>query len=145
MEITKESLLPFLIYNKPFPYNEHILLYPITMNDIISFQFLSKSISVRKNSIFHEKKIIKMNYLDFLFYCFNNNELETAYKIDGLSQYLIYFLELIKLCCKNTNININDQLNQIYINNFLITPQILDDLRRIIINKMILILILMSL
>ena len=133
MKITKESLLPFLIYNKPFPYKEYISLHPITMNNIISFQFLSKSITVRKNSIFREKKIIKMNYLDFLFYCFGNEEIEAEYKITGLSQYLYYFIELIRLCCYEVKINIGEHFGELYINNILITPQIFDDLRRIII------------
>lgn len=132
MDISKDTLLPYLLYNKPFKYSDQITLYPVTMNDVMLFQTLSKSITVRKNSIFHEKKIIKITYLDFLFYCFNNTDLEEEYKINGLSQYLIYFLELVKLCCKDANIQIGES-NRIYINNTLITPQVLDDLRRIII------------
>ena len=132
MNINKDTLLQYLLYNKPFKYSDQITLYPVTMNDVLLFQILSKSITVRKNSIFHEKKIIKMTYLDFLFYSFNNKDLEEEYKIDNLSQYLIYFLELIKLCCKDVSIQIGES-NHIYINGTLLTPQILDDLRRIII------------
>lgn len=133
MIITKETLFPLLIYNKPIKYDEHITLYPVTMNNIVSFQALSQSIIVRKNSTFHEKKIIKMTYLDFLLYCFGNKELEEQYKISGLSQYYFYAIQLLQLCCKESKIKINKQTGQYYINDELITPQIFDDLRRIII------------
>lgn len=131
--IDNESLLPSLIYNKPFKYNDDIILYPVTMNDFILFQTISKSIILRKNSIFREKKLIKMSYLDLLFYSFRNEELENTYKIVGLSQYLLFFLQLIKICCKNPQINIIDPANQLCIGSTLITPDIFDDLRRIII------------
>lgn len=132
MEINKEALFPFLIYNKPIKYH-NIILHPITMNDIVAFQALSPSITVRKNSIFHEKKIIKMTYLDFLLYCLGNEELEAQYKIIGLSQYFIYAMQLLQLCCKDTDIKLNQQTGQIIINEEIITPEIFDDLRRIII------------
>lgn len=132
MEINKEILFPFLIYNKPFKYNENITLFPITMNDIVLFQTLSQSITIRKNSTFHDKKIIKMTYLDFLLYCFRNTDLENDYKIKGLSQYFLYAIQLLQLCCKNEKINITET-GQVHINNTLITPKIFDDLRRIII------------
>ena len=64
MKISKDTLLSYLIYNDPFQYNEHITLYPITMKDVILFQSLTCSITVRKNSIFHSKKIIKMALAD---------------------------------------------------------------------------------
>lgn len=131
--IDNESLLPLLMYNKPFKYNTDIVLYPVIMNDFMLFQTVSKSITLRKNSVFREKKIIKMSYLDLLFYSFDNEELETTYKISGLSQYLIYFIQLIKICCKNSQINISDSMDQLYIGSTLVTPAIFDDLRRIII------------
>lgn len=56
MNISRETLFPFLIYNKPIQYNEQIRLYPVTMNDIVLFQALSEAITVRKNSTFREKK-----------------------------------------------------------------------------------------
>lgn len=133
MEINKDTLLPFLMYNKPIQYNERIKLYPVTMNDILIFQNLSKSIIVRKNSIFREKKIIKMTYLEFLLYCYGNIELETLYSIPNLSEYLIYAIQLLQLCCKDAEIKINQQTFQIMINDEIINPQIFDDLRRIII------------
>lgn len=133
MTITKDTLFPFLIYNKPIQYDEHITLYPVTMNDVVSFQSLSPSITVRKNSTFHEKKIIKMTYLDFLLFCFGNEELEIQYKISGLSKYFFYAIQLLRLCCKDADINLDQRTCQIIINGETITPQIFDDLRRIII------------
>lgn len=133
MEIKKETLFPFLIYNKPVKYTENIILYPVTMNDIVTFQALSQSITVRKNSTFHEKQIIKMTYLDFLLYCLGNEELEKQYKIIGLSQYFFYAIQLLQLCCKDAEIRLNQQTGQIVINGEVITPQVFDDLRRIII------------
>lgn len=133
MEINKDYLFPWLIYNKPFIYDEYITLYPVIMNDFVIFQTLSQSITVRKNSTFHEKKIIKMTYLDFLLYCLGNEELEKQYKIIGLSQYFFNAIQLLQLCCKDSQIHINQQTCQITINGEIITPQIFDDLRRIII------------
>lgn len=133
MEINKDLLLNNLIYNKPIKYDDFITLYPVTMNDIITFQTLSKSITVRKNSTFHTKKIIKMSYLEFLLYAFCNEELENEYKILGLSQYYICAIQLLQLCCKDSKINVNQDNGDIFINDVLITSQIFDDLRRIII------------
>ena len=133
VEIKKETLFPLLIYNKPVKYTENIILYPVTMNDIVAFQALSQSITVRKNSTFHEKKIIKMTYLDFLLFAFGDEELEIQYKIIGLSQYFIYAIQLLQLCCKDAEIKLNQQTGQIVINGEVITPQVFDDLRRIII------------
>lgn len=121
------------MYNKPIPYNDHITLYPVTMNDVLLFQTLSKSILVRKNSIFHDKQIIKMTYLDFLFYSYMNEELESQYDILGLSQYLILAIQLLKLCCQNAEITVERETGNIVINGERLTPEIFDDLRRIII------------
>ena len=109
MKINKDYLLPYLMYNKPIEYDEHITLFPVTMNDILLFQALSKSITVRKDSMFRDKKIIKMTYMEFLIYCFNNKELEEEYKIDNLSQYFIYFIQLLHLCCKYAEVTIDQQ------------------------------------
>lgn len=132
MEINKDTLLPFLIYNSPFKYSENITLYPVTMKDTVTFQMITQSITLRKDSIFRDKKIIKMTYWDFLIYCFGNEELESQYKINGLSRYLLFALQLLKLCCKDANIEIKDS-GKVYVNQEIITPEIFDDLRRIII------------
>jgi len=133
VKINKDYLLPYLMYNKPIEYDEHITLFPVTMNDILLFQALSKSITVRKDSIFRDKKLIKMTYMEFLIYCFNNKELEEEYKIDNLSQYFIYFIQLLHLCCKNAEVTIDQQTGNLSINGETITSEILDDIRRIII------------
>lgn len=133
MEINKDILLPYLIFNDPFQYNEQITLYPVKMTDVILFQTLSKSITVRKNSIFHDKKIIKMTYFDFLKYSFENKELESQYQIQGLSQFFFYSIQLLHLCCKDSDIKINQETGDLFINKCFITPEIFDDIRKIII------------
>ncbi len=131
--MTNESLFSYVIFNKEIPYNDKITLYPVTMKDVLTFQFLSQSLTVRKNSTFHEKEIIKMSYLEFLLYCLGNKELEIQYQIPGLSQYFLYAVKLLQLCCQDADIQIGQQTGQILINQECITPKIFDDLRRIII------------
>lgn len=133
MTIDKEALYPFNVYNQPFKYDENIILYPVTMKNVLTFQALSQSIIIRKNSTFHEKQIIKMSYLDFLIYCLGNEELEEQYNIPGLSQYYILAMHLLKLCCPDAEIKINEQNGYYVMNEENITPKIFDDLRRIII------------
>ncbi len=133
MKICKDYLLPFLIYNDPIVYNEDIVLYPIAMKDILKFQRLSKSIILRKNSIFREKKIIKMSYLELLIYAIGNTELEVQYEVDELSNYFVFALELLRMCCVGSEIYLDNQNSKIFIGKTEITPQIFDDLRRIII------------
>lgn len=133
MKINKDVLMPCLLYNDGFQYNENIILHPVKMKDVLIFQTLSQSITVRKDSIFHDKKIIKMSYLEFLMYCANNKELEDEYEIKNLSLYYLYAIQLLQLCCKNAKVGINQQSGFIYINDILVTPEIFDDLRRIII------------
>lgn len=132
MEIKKELLLPFLLYNTPIKYNEHITLHPVTMNDVIVFQTLIRSFTVRKDSTFNDKKIIKMTYLEFLLYCLGNEELEHQYNIHGLSSYFIYAIQLLQLCCKDSEVKVDKTSGQIAINDYIVTPQVFDDLRRII-------------
>lgn len=131
VKINKDTLLPYLIFDDPFPYNENITLYPVTMKDVILFQSLSSAITVRKNSVFHSKKIIKMDYLSFLFFALGNTELENEYNILGLSQYLLFAIKLLQLCCKDQNVKISQE--GIFINDKIIAPEMFDDLRRIII------------
>lgn len=133
MKITKETLYQNLLYSQPVKYTEKIVLYPVTMKDILTFQFLTQSVTLRKNSTFHEKAIIKMTYLDFLLYSFNNAELENQYKLPNLSQYYFYAVQLLQLCCRDSEIKLNQENGRIFINDELITPDIFDDLRRIII------------
>lgn len=131
--MTNESLFSYVIFNKEIPYNDKITLYPVTMKDVLTFQFLSQSLTVRKNSTFHEKEIIKMSYLEFLLYCLSNKELEAQYQIPGLSQYFLYAVKLLQICCQGADIQIDQQTGQVSINKECITSKIFDDLRRIII------------
>lgn len=133
MKINKELLFPYVIYNEPFKYDDSITLYPVNMKDILSFQALSQSIIVRKNSTFREKAIIKMTYMDFLIYCLGKEDVEELYKIPGLSHYYILAMHLLKLCCPESEIKICEQNGYFVLNDKLVTPQIFDDLRRIII------------
>lgn len=131
--MTNESLFSFVIFNKEIPYDEKITLRPITMKDILSFQFLSQSLTVRKNSIFHEKEIIKMTYLEFLLYSLGNKELENRYQIPGLSQYFLYAAQLLQLCCRDADIQLDQSTGQVYLCEERLTSKMFDDLRRIII------------
>lgn len=133
VEISKKTLFPLLIFNKPFQYNEQIIFSPVTMKDIVFFQTLSESITIRKNSVFREKKIIKMSYLEFLIYSYGNKDLEEQYKMPGLSEFILYAIQLLKLCCKGSEIEITEGFGQIFMNGVLITSEIFDDLRKIII------------
>lgn len=133
VKIDKQLLLPYLMYSEPIVYSEHITLSPVTMKDILNFQLLSQSLTVRKNSIFREKKIIKMTYFDLLIYCFSNEEIEEKYKIPGLSRFYIFAFQLLMLCCKDAKIKISENNGYFIINDEIVTPEIFDDLRRIII------------
>ena len=56
VEINKDTLFPYLIYNKEIKYNEHITLYPIKMKDIITFQQYQMALTLRKDAIFQDKQ-----------------------------------------------------------------------------------------
>lgn len=133
VKINKQMLLPFMMYNSPIRYSENIVLHPILMKDIIIFQSLESSITLRKNSTFREKKIIKMTYLDFLLFSAGNMELEIQYNILGLSNYYYHAIKLLQLCCKDSDIRIEKDTGKFTINGEIVTSEIFDDLRRIII------------
>ena len=133
VKINKQMLLPFMMYNSPIRYSENIVLHPILMKDIIIFQSLESSITLRKNSTFREKKIIKMTYLDFLLFSAGNMELEIQYNILGLSNYYYHAIKLLQLCCKDSDIRIEKDTGKLTINGEIVTSEIFDDLRRIII------------
>ena len=61
----------------------------------------------------------------------NLEELEKEYDIAGLSQYLILTMQLLQLCCQNQEVRLTQE--GLSINNEIITPEVFDDLRRIII------------
>ncbi len=59
MEISKQALQPFIMFNEGIPYHPAITLYPVKMKNIIEFQQYQMALTVRKNSIFHDKDILK--------------------------------------------------------------------------------------
>lgn len=121
-----------LIYNKPISYND-ILFYPVKMEHVLRLQTLQQSFIVRKNSVFRDKKIIKMSYLQFLIFAAGNTELEEEYDIKYLSCFFFMALELIALCCPESSVTYSQYSGQIYIDGKEITPEIFDNIRRIII------------
>lgn len=100
MDISNESLYQYLIYSSPIYYTEDLVLYPVKMGNVLDFNLYKSSIIVRKNSIFPVKKIIKMPYLDFLFYCHNNVELAKEFNMPFLPYYYSFALRLLQLILK---------------------------------------------
>lgn len=134
MEIDKKLLFPYIIYNKPFHYNDQITLYPIKMKDIILFQQYQEALTLRKDSIFHEKQIIKMEYWDFIKYACRNSKLALKYDMPFLMFYYDFIINILKLVCGDTaEIRYNTSTLTVHINDFEITNEIFNDLRKIII------------
>lgn len=134
VEFNKESLLQYIIFNKEIKYNDFITLYPVRMKDIISFQQYQSSITLRKDSIFQEKQIIKMGYFEFIKYAYRNEELALLYKMPLLPFYYDFIIGLLQLVCdENAQIKYNPTTLDIMINEFEITDKVFDDLRKIII------------
>lgn len=133
MEISKESLHPYLLFNKEYKYDEHITLYPVKMSNVLEFQQAQPAITLRKNAIFHEKELLKMSYLELIKYACRNSELSQKYDIKLLPIYYDIILQLLQLVCgENANITYNRDTLDFYINNELITDTIFDDIRKII-------------
>lgn len=133
MRITTESMYEHLLFSSPYYYTEDLVLYPILMKDVLPFSIFKSSIVVRKNSIFPVKKIIKMSYLDFLFYSYNNIELAKEFEMPLLPNYYSFAFELLKLVFKNQDVKANPTSGGFLINDIEITPEQFDDIRRIII------------
>ena len=134
MEISKDTLFPYLIYNKEIKYNEHITLYPIKMKDIITFQQYQIALTLRKDAIFQDKQIIKMGYLEFIKYACRNDELAQKYNMPLLPFYYDFIIGILQLTCgEDVEIKYNTSTLDFSINDFLITDEVFDDLRKIII------------
>ena len=134
VEINKDTLFPYLIYNKEIKYNEHITLYPIKMKDIITFQQYQMALTLRKDAIFQDKQIIKMGYLEFIKYACRNDELAQKYNIPLLPFYYDFIIGVLQLTCgEDVEIKYNTSTLDFSINDFLITDEVFDDLRKIII------------
>ena len=134
VEISKDTLFPYLIYNKEIKYNEHITLYPIKMKDIITFQQYQIALTLRKDAIFQDKQIIKMGYLEFIKYARRNDELAQKYNMPLLPFYYDFIIGVLQLTCgEDVEIKYNTSTLYFSINDFLITDEVFDDLRKIII------------
>ena len=134
MEISKDTLFPYLIYNKEIKYNEHITLYPIKMKDIITFQQYQIALTLRKDAIFQDKQIIKMGYLEFIKYACRNDELAQKYNMPLLPFYYDFIIGVLQLTCgEDVEIKYNTSTLDFSINDFLVTDEVFDDLRKIII------------
>ncbi len=91
----------YFIYDKPVPYianclrkskdaELHVLnIYPVKVIDYIKFHVVINCLLLEKNKI-PDPKIIQMSYLDFLFYCIENDE-------NG-GVYASFLVELLKMC-----------------------------------------------
>lgn len=134
VEISKEKLQPFIIFDKEIEYNSQVTLYPVKMQDILSFQQYQQSFTVRKNAVFHEKEIIKMEYLDFIKYACRNIQLAQDYDMPFLPFYYDFAINMLQLACgNNAQIEYNPSTLDFTINGFPITSSVFDDLRKIII------------
>ena len=134
VEINKDTLFPYLIYNKEVKYNEHITLYPIKMKDIITFQQYQMALTLRKDAIFQDKQIIKMGYLEFIKYACRNDELAQKYNMPLLPFYYDFIIGILQLTCgEDVEIKYNTSTLDFSINDFLVTDEVFDDLRKIII------------
>jgi hypothetical protein len=133
VEINENALAQFLLFNDKIVYSEDITLYPVKMENIFQFQQYITSFTVRKNSIFPVKDILKMSYLDFLFYCTKHEELAIQYKIPYLPYLYGFAFLLLKLVCVGQDVKYSESKGLFQINNEIVTPEKFDDLRRIII------------
>ncbi|MCI8454878.1 MAG: hypothetical protein HFE84_09740 [Lachnospiraceae bacterium] len=132
-DINKRTLFRFLIFNKEIPYNEHITLYPIKMEHILDFQQCQEALTLRKDSIFHEKQILKMEYLDFIKFAFRNRTLAANYSLPLLPFYYDFLIAILKLACGNdAKVEYDASTLAISVNGFKITNSVFEDLRNII-------------
>ena len=133
-QVTKQSMFPFLIFNKAFPYNNFITLHPVKMKDIMIFQQYQMALMLRKDSIFREKHIVKMPYLDFIKYACRNTELAQDYNLPLLPFYYDFIIGMLQIVCRDTaQVTYNSSTLDLSINGFQVTNDVFDDLRKIII------------
>ena len=134
VEIDKNLLQKNLIFDLPVQYDDHITLYPIRMTNILEFQIFQLAITARKDSIFPRKDVIKMGYWDFIKEAALNPENFASKDLPLVSIYHSYILTMLPIICgDDSDIQYNQSTLDVYINNELLTNEIFDDLRRIII------------
>lgn len=133
MEINTQTLYRYLLFDDPIIYNEYITLHPIKMKDILLFQTYQSAFTLRKDSIFKSKSIIKMSYFDFIKYAYQNLELEHEYNIALLSCYYDFILNTFQTVCQSdAKITYNPETLQCFINGYEISDTVFNDLRKII-------------
>ena len=133
MELTKQGLKNYLLFDTPIRYNKNLTLYPLKMMNILDFNQYQYAFTIRKDAIFMEKKFIKMTYLDFLKYVSQDVEVAVKYKMPLLPNCFYMACQLLLLMCgENSRMKIDKDLT-IHINDCEITSNIFDDLRRIFI------------
>lgn len=132
MEINELIIQEQLIFSSRVCYSEKIILYPILMSDIIKFQLYIESLTVRKDSKFPSKEIIKMSYLDFLYHCMNHPEYEEQYKISNIQYFYMFAANLLSLTCRDQEVKFDTRRGLFYINGEEVDSDKFDDLRRII-------------
>lgn len=134
VEISSEMLSQNLLYDLPVKYNDAITLYPIRMMYIFKFRFLQMAITVRKDSIFQRKDVIKMSYWEFIKNARLHPEAYQSPEVPLLSSYYSIILDSFSfLCPVETTVEYNQETLDVYLNKELITDDIFDDIRRIII------------
>lgn len=133
LDIRKETLFRFLIFNKAVPYHEWITLYPIKMEHILEFQQCQEALTLRKDSIFREKQILKMDYLDFIKFAFRNRTLAADYNLPLLPFYYDFLIAILKLACgSDAKVGYDASTLDIFVNDCTVTNPVFEDLRKII-------------
>lgn len=133
VDVNAESLMPCLIYDLPIKYSEDITLHPIRMRNILSFQRCQCALTLRKDAIFQNKRILKMSYWDFIKYAAMNMELAEEYNQPLLPFYFSFLLQIFQMACgDDADIRIGQNTNDVSINGVIITPDIFEDIRKII-------------
>lgn len=134
MEINKDTFRQNLIFDTPIKYDDHITLYPVKMGNFLEFQMFQNAITVRKDSIFQRKEVIKMGYFDFIKQVALKAEKYQNSDLPFLSLYYSFILSMLpKICGEESRVEYNNHTLDLYINGELITNEIFDDMRRIII------------
>lgn len=129
--IEKNFLQAELQFCQPYNY-EGVLVHPIKMKNCLDLLSLQDSIIINKNGLFSQKNIIKMTYLDFLRYAMEHPELEEQYNVPGLAFAYLKAIKLLSMTCKDSSVEVGES-NELLIDDRTITPEMFDDLRRIII------------
>lgn len=142
VKISEKSLSQYIMFNKPINLNsslstfeeseDGILLFPVRMRDYIDFNIFISAITIRKNSIFPIKEVLKMSYLEFLFYCLFHPELGEESNIPYLQFILNFTISLIKIVCRTEDVDIDYENMSILVNGKMMDKKMFDNFRRII-------------